>query len=656
MINDRIGLQVRIEGDRWVAESSVLGVSAYGRTEDEAKAALVESLKSGARMRGSDATREASTAAAADPPPPNFRALSRTVLRALRLVGQTGQQHSLTAMALVVLAALSLPVQIVLAKYLADAVLRHPHDAIAHAVPYMTAMFALGVFYGTVQVVRRERNWLLTDAVARNAEASILARVAELELASFEDSTFFDKFYRAQQEAKIRPWILVMNTTELAAATFTLLALLAVLAYLNPLLCIPLLLAYVPMLTSNLQTSRMRYFTRLRNTPADRELTYISSLLTERDAAKEIRMLDLGSFLVDRFRDTAAAKRDDLSRTAKANIRSSCVATLKTSVLVGGGLALITLLYAQEHIGLTAFATGVAAYLIAGTRVGVFLRTANGLYEAALFIDDFWSLLDETPGGAMDGRSPTIEPPLAICFDDVNFEYPGAAAFGLRNISMALEPGRVLALVGENGSGKTTFVKLLCGLYRPSGGRICINGEEFSAIPPSIRKYLTVLFQDFTRYDFSVADNITFGNITRRGDVSRLVRAAELAGAREFIRGLPNGFETRLGRLFEGGAELSLGQWQRVALARALFRDSPVVILDEPTAALDARGEYELFQLTRELFTDRALVLVSHRFANVRHADEILVFDAGEIRERGDHQSLLSRRGKYAELYQEAYS
>jgi ATP-binding cassette subfamily B protein len=236
--------------------------------------------------------------------------------------------------------------------------------------------------------------------------------------------------------------------------------------------------------------------------------------------------------------------------------------------------------------------------------------------------------------------------------DNVSFSYPDAPRKALDGVSIEVRRGEVIALVGENGSGKTTLAKLLAHLYEPTEGRITWDGSDLADHDPeSVRRSITIVFQDFMRYWLSLADNIGLGDPRRASDREAIITASKRAGAHEFVERLPDGYETNLGRQFQDGTDLSIGQWQRVAIARAFFRDAPFVILDEPTAALDARAEHELFERIRELFQSRTVLLISHRFSTVRNADRIYVLDQSRIVEAGSHSELMALGGTYAELF-----
>ncbi|HXJ37724.1 MAG TPA: ABC transporter ATP-binding protein, partial [Bryobacteraceae bacterium] len=384
----------------------------------------------------------------------------------------------------------------------------------------------------------------------------------------------------------------------------------------------------------------------------DRRRAYIRKLLIERESAKEVRVYGLAAYLRQL---NAQLSQDRIARLRKV-VRSRTLAILggsaSTSLLVALMLGILVYFVSNGWLNLpSASAAALAIFQLSGAISGL-VSSASQISENALYMEDYVTFLD------VDGiPEPEALRPPRVGFDvlrvsHVHFRYRGSDAEALNDVSLEIRRGQVVALVGENGSGKTTLAKLLCGLYRPDEGRILWDGVDISATDaPLVRNSTSIVFQDFVRYMFTAGDNIGMGRVESMADRPAIADAAAKAEADGFVERLPRGYDTQLGRLFEGGEELSEGQWQRIALARAFFRDSPFVILDEPTADLDARAEHALFAAVKSLFKGRTVLLISHRLSGVRSADRILVLERGRVVERGTHDELNRNNGLYQELF-----
>jgi ATP-binding cassette, subfamily B, bacterial len=337
----------------------------------------------------------------------------------------------------------------------------------------------------------------------------------------------------------------------------------------------------------------------------------------------------------------------------RTRLRRSLVASVASSVLSGMSVALVVGLLLAGRMSVASAAAAAVAIQQLGTRLSMIASSGSTLYEDALFLDDYNSFLELAP--AVAASRPATPAPKGfgtLSVDHVSFTYPGTDRVALDDVSFEIRAGEVVALVGENGSGKTTLAKLLCHLYTATAGRILWDGVDTTTCDPvDVRRHMAVIFQDFAQYCLSARDNIAVGGHDRAENLDAIVAAARDSGADEFLADLPLAYDTMLGRQFDGGEELSIGQWQRVALARAFFRGAPFVILDEPTAALDPRAEHELFERIRTMASGRTVLLISHRFSSVRSADRIFVLRGGRLVEHGTHEQLLATGGHYAELF-----
>jgi ATP-binding cassette subfamily B protein len=319
--------------------------------------------------------------------------------------------------------------------------------------------------------------------------------------------------------------------------------------------------------------------------------------------------------------------------------------------LNAGALALLVWFIVSGRLDVAAAAAAAGAMLVFAQRLASLAASTGTLYESALFIEDFTSFLDQQPA-PVTGLQPAPDSFDRIALRNVTFQYPNADRPAIAGVSIDIGRGQVVALVGENGSGKTTLAKILAGLYHPAAGSICWDDRDIAEVDPaSLRDQIAVIFQDFVKYHFSARDNIALGRTERFDDVDGMLAAAQRAAADEFLASLPRGFDTVLGAEYFGSSDLSIGQWQRLALARAFFRDAPLLILDEPTAALDARSEAALFERIQQLYEGRTVVLISHRLSSVRQADQIYVLEHGRVTESGTHDQLMGAHGTYAEMF-----
>lgn len=481
------------------------------------------------------------------------------------------------------------------------------------------------------------------------------AKSAEVDLQFYESAAYHDTLHRAQNEASYRPPRIVAELAQVGQGVLTLVGLLALLVSFHWLLVAALLLAALPGLAIKARFSSRLYQWTLRETANQRLARYLNTVLTTIEYAKEIRIFDLGGVFRDRHQVLRTTLRQDRLRMVTRRSVSDLLANVVAVLAVFASMYVIARQALDGSVTIGDMVMYFGAFQRAQDTFRDVLAGLAGLYEDNLFLADFKTFMTLQPM-VTESRTPRPFPrPLrrGLEFDHVTFRYPGTDVDVLRDVSFHVRPGEHLALVGENGSGKTTLVKLLCRLYDPTHGAVRIDGVDIRELGlRDLRSEFGVVFQDYAKYQLSARDNIWTGNITLPHDTPRVVEAAQRTGADAVIRALPRGYETMLGRQFADGVDLSIGQWQKLAIARAFMRDTQLIVLDEPTAALDPLAEAEVFEHFQTLARDRTTLLISHRLSTVRHADRILVLVDGQIAEVGAHDELVKQAGVYANLFE----
>lgn len=539
-------------------------------------------------------------------------------------------------------------------KAIVDAVVaRDLEPALAWVVAELLLMALVGATQRGAGMLRG----LLAIRLGLFVNLKILRKALTLDLPHFQDSEFYDRLTRARREATSRPLALAGELLGLVAAVVTLLGFIALLLSFSPLAVLVLVAAAFPAALAELRFSREAFDLRNQRATEARRLSYYEYVLASDEHAKEVMINGLGPTLLARYQETGERLfREERGLALRRTLWVTLLAQLGTLSFYGCYL-LIAWRTVLGELGLGDMTLYVIAFRQGQQSFQSILLGLGSLYEHDLYMSNLLAFLaiPTTTTRALPAPSAAPARPgeCGIRFEDVGFRYPGQREFALRHIDLTIPAGQSMALVGHNGAGKTTFLKLLTGLYAPTEGRVLLDGRDLREIPPDeLRRRLAVAFQDFNQYQLTARENVAYGCPERQHDAPQIDRAIDDGGARPVIEALPERLDTQLGRWFPGGVDLSGGQWQRVALARAFMRqDADVLVLDEPTAALDVDAEAEVFARVRGLAAGRTVLLISHRFPSVRTADRIVVLDRRGVAESGTHAELLAAGGLYAAMF-----
>jgi ATP-binding cassette subfamily B protein len=495
---------------------------------------------------------------------------------------------------------------------------------------------------------------LLADKFIRHISVRIMYHASRLDLASYEDPLFHDKLERARVQATDRLGM-VQQLGRLVQQVITTVSLAASILFFSPWLLVVLIACVIPAFLGESHFAFLGYAQAFRQTPVKRQIDYLRFLGASKDSAKELKLFGLSKYLTDRFQKLSDDIYVQNVSLAKRRLLASSLLSLLTTVGYYGAYAYVILetVRGEMTVATLVFLTGAIAG--ASANLQMIFSTFSSIADQSLFLTDLLQFFAVRPTVFSKPNALKTPRPIkeGIEFREVSFSYPGSDRPILRNLNLFLKPDERIALIGENGEGKTTIVKLLTRLYDPTAGQILLDGVDLREYDlDDYASNIAVIFQDFMRYDMTAWENIAVGQISARENLDKVELAARKSLAEGVIKKLPNGYDQMLGRRFETGVDLSGGEWQKVALARAYLRDAQILVLDEPTAALDARSEHEVFERFAELTKGKMALLISHRFSTVKMADRIIVLERGVIAEQGRHEQLMAHGGRYAEMFE----
>ncbi len=577
----------------------------------------------------------------------------RLIARSMRLFAGAAPGYTVVMIAISLVQHLLEPLSVWFMKFLVDAVIAQQVRS-ALIVALLLVAFRMSSYLATwaAEIVTPGQ----LDRLQFALQTRLMAKAVSIQdLSLFESPDFYDRVQTATRAANQWAQRLFMTALQALSYLVVVVTLFGSLSLLHPVAAVLVFLATVPSYVARLRLGVESTTVFRSQAPYQRKLDYYAQVLTTQETAKEVRLFGLGGFFLDAYRDVFAQSFKLVESFRRRQARIVTLLTLTSPATAGAVLVYTVWRAALGEIGAGDLVLYLGVIFLVQQSFYWLLQLAGTLHTCQLHVSHLLDFLDlEPPMAVKEGTGRHVPAPLntGIALNNVSFVYPGTDRAVLRDVSFHVAAGESVALVGHNGAGKTTLVKLLCRLYDPTQGSVTLDGVDLREFDlHDLRKNITAVFQDYAQFHLTAAQNIGIANLDRAEDRAAITRAAEQGGAAEVIARLPRGYDSQLGREFENGAELSIGEWQKLALARAFFRDAQILILDEPTSALDVQAEFEVYQKFRELTQGRSTILISHRFSTVRMADRIVVLENGTIIEEGSHGQLMALGGTYADLY-----
>jgi len=585
-----------------------------------------------------------------------FKAL-RNIPPALKIVWEAGPQVVGSGIAFRIVAALIPLAVLAVSRRIIDSIVAviKTHSHISTAFWWLVALEFGLAFLGTILARLCDYcDGLLADRFTRHVSVRVMEHASRLDLSSYEDPEFYNKLERARHQATDRIGMVQAFGQLLQGAITAITLSVSILAF-SPWLLLLLIAGVIPAFLGESHFAFLGYALNMRLTPTRRQLDYLRDLGASKESAKELKLFGLSGYFSRRYAQLADSVYGENVSLLKRRLRaSSLFALLSTSAYYGAfAFVIYQTISGRLSVGTMVFLAGALSG--ASTNIQQIFSIFSSIADQALFLTDLLDFFAVEPKVKSKPRALPAPRPIrqGFEFENVSFTYPGTSRLVLDGLSFRLQPGERVALVGENGQGKTTLVKLITRLYDPAEGRILLDGIDLREYDlEDLHREIGVIFQDFMRYEMTSRQNISMGKIDDRGNFAGIAAAAQKSMAAQVIARLPLGYGQMLGRRFEGGVDLSGGEWQKIALARAYLRDSQLLILDEPTASLDARSEREVFQRFSELTNGKMALLISHRFSTVRMADRILVLEDGKIAEDGCHDELINHGQRYSKMFE----